>query len=522
MTDGELLRVDALTKSFGPTVALHDVSLSIAAGEGLAVVGENGAGKSTLMKLLAGAHRPDRGSMRLRGEPYDPHTPAEAITAGVVTVFQEPTFFPALSVTENLFAGQEPRSRFGRIQWAQMRQTAEESLQRFGLSPGLVDHEMRDLTVAQQQLVLIARAFQRRADLLILDEPTSALSDVEAERLFNAIEGWSGEGGSVIYITHRLRELDRVAERVLVLRDGELVGDRPVTAADEGREQDLVELMSQQRGTSDAQYRPVDVDSVRAQHEPVLRVRDLTRHGEFADVDLDVSPGVVTGLYGLVGSGRTELALTLYGARHAERGTVHLDGEEVAFSGTRDAKQAGVMYLPEDRGQQGLFPYLTVRENYSSAVLEQLRRFGLLQLARERDQAEQAITELQIRTSSPEANILTLSGGSQQKVLLGRVLSMAPRVLLLDEPTRGVDVATKREFYQRIRDLSAEGLGVLVISSELQDVLSVADVVEVFHEGHVVDSVAVGDPNARERIVAGAIGSGQDPANSPPAAESQP
>ncbi len=519
MGEHELLRVDGLSKRFGPTVALSDVSLTVGPGEGLAVVGENGAGKSTLMKIVAGAHRPDEGSMTLHGGPYAPHQPIDATEAGIVTVYQEPVFLPALSVTENLFAGREIRTRFGGIAWDRMREDARRLLERFGLDPEVGDREMQELTVAQQQLSLIARAFHHQADLLILDEPTSALSDVEADRLFTSVREWQADGGAVLYITHRLRELPEVCQRIAVLRDGALVGTHTISEPFEPTRRTIVEEMSRREHANgpatrapavvghddDEAASPIAPPS--ADGEVRLETEGLTRAGEFTDVSLTLRAGEVRGMYGLVGSGRTEFALTLYGERRPDVGDVRIGGESVSFKGPRDAKRHGLMYLPEDRGRDGLYGFLSVRANLSSAVLDRLRRFGpLLDFARERTIADGYIDELSIRTSAADANVMTLSGGSQQKVLLGRSLSVEPSILLLDEPTRGVDVGTKEEFYARIRELAADGLAVLVISSELNDLLAVADTVDVMRTGEIIRSVDVAEEGAAQTIVQIAIG----------------
>ena len=515
MGEHALLQVDGLSKRFGPTVALSDVSLSMQAGTGLAVVGENGAGKSTLMKVLAGVHRPDTGSMTFRGEPFAPHHPLDATNAGIVTVYQEPVFLPALTVTENLFAGREPRARFGSLDWEAMRAEARRLLERFGLEPDLASREMQELTVAQQQLTLVARAFHHRADLLILDEPTSALSDVEADRLFTSVRDWQADGGSVLYITHRLRELPEVCQRIAVLRDGELVGIHDIEEPFEPVRATVVREMSQREGqprNGDGVAVEGATRSEAADPGPVrLEVRGLTRRGEFEDIDLELRAGEVRGIYGLVGAGRTELALTLYGERKADRGEVLLDGRAVTFKGPGDAKRHGLMYLPEDRGRDGLYRFMTVRANLASAQLDRLRRLGrLVDAGAERELADRYIDELSIRTAGPDANIMTLSGGSQQKVLLGRVLSVEPKILLLDEPTRGVDVGTKQEFYARIRSLAAEGLAVLVVSSELNDLLAVADVIDVMRAGRIIHHVSIGDDDVSQEIVGAAIGAHED------------
>lgn len=514
MTDDVLLQVDGLSKSFGPTVALSDVSVSLAAGTGLAVVGENGAGKSTLMKILAGVHRPDSGSMTFRGKPFAPHQPLDATNAGIVTVYQEPVFLPALSVTENLFAGREHRTRFGSLAWDAMHRDARQLLERFGLDPGLASREMQQLTVAQQQLTLVARAFHHEADLLILDEPTSALSDVEADRLFTSVREWQDDGGAVLYITHRLRELPEVCQRIAVLRDGQLVGVHDVEDPFEPVRSRVVREMSQREGQPRAD-RTADVATTGTTSSKPgqvrLQVSGLTRAGEFEDVDLELRDGEVRGIYGLVGAGRSELALTLYGERQPERGEIRIDGEPVTFKGPREAKRQGLMYLPEDRGREGLYSFMSVRANLSSAQLDQLRGRGpLLDVGKERDLADRYIDELSIRTAGRDANIMTLSGGSQQKVLLGRVLSVEPSILLLDEPTRGVDVGTKQEFYARIRALAAEGLAVLVVSSELNDLLAVADVVDVMRSGRIIHQVTIGDEDVSHEIVSAAIGADED------------
>lgn len=487
-----LLDVRGLCKSFGPTRALNDVDLRLDAGEVVAVLGENGAGKSTLMKALAGVFSPDAGDMAFRGEPYAPATPADAVEAGIATVFQEPTFFPQLSVLENIFAGRQPRGRLGSVRWGQMEGEGQALFADLGLPASLLPRRMEQLSLGNQQLVLIARALHLDAKVLILDEPTSILTDSEAATLFGLVRRLTGSGGGVLYITHRVGELSTVADRLIVLKDGHLVCEAAVA---EVGEQELIHLMS---GRHIESVEALADRRHRADGAPaLLDVAGLTADGHYSDVSFSVGRGQIVGLYGLVGAGRTEIALSLFGMLPPTAGQVTLDGAGYAPRSPRDAMAAGVGYLPEDRKSLGLFPLMDTGSNLSSAALPRLSGRGFVRRDAERALVTRSIQSLGVKVRGPSESILNLSGGSQQKVLLARWLATEPRLLILDEPTRGIDVSTKAEIHRLIFELAGDGLAVLLISSELPELLALSDHVHVLREGRVTANLPRGEASGR-------------------------
>ena len=498
-----LLRLAGASKRFGHTQALEDVDLEVFRGESVAVLGENGAGKSTLMKILAGVHTPDAGEITFDGQPFAPNSPADANEAGIVMVHQEPTFLPHLTVLQNLFAGRELTGRFGGIRWRAMRAAGRELFAEVGLPERLLDRRMGTLSLGEQQLILIARAFHHDAQLLILDEPTSILTETEAERLFDLIQRWL-QHGSVLYITHRSRELPLVAHRAIVLRDGRLAGELEV----EGDiEDEVVQLMSG-RGAStlsamaESRKKRPEVD------EPALRIDGLCVEGILHDISLDVAPGEVLGLYGLVGAGRTEVALSLLGELPVASGRIEFLGADYVPRSMSGAIERGLAYVPEDRKTMGLFPFLSVRENLSAAKLGVVGGpMSVIDRPAERELADRYLAELDVKAASMNDRITTLSGGSQQKVILARWLATEPKVLVLDEPTRGIDVTTKAEIHRLIGELAESGLAVLLISSELPEMLALSDRIMVLREGRIVADLE-GDEIHEEPVLRAALGSG--------------
>ncbi|MGW0201065.1 sugar ABC transporter ATP-binding protein [Nonomuraea sp. NPDC003201] len=472
-----ILSVSGLSKSFGATAALTDVGFTLGAGERLAVLGENGAGKSTLIKLIAGVHRPDAGEMTLDGAPHRPASPGDALAAGVSIVYQEPSFFPRLSVLENLFVGREPRDRLGQVDWRGMRRRGEELFKRLDVPVALLSRRMDALSLAEQQLALIARAVDVEAKVLILDEPTSILTDAEVRRLFRIVERLSEAGVGILYITHRFEELAHVADRFIVLKDGRLAGDLPAAAADHDA---ILEMMS---------GRPVNATISRSASDPgpvVLEADRITVPGTLSDVSLTVRAGEVVGLYGLVGAGRTELALTVFGMLRPSAGSMRVEGRPYVPRSPRDAMAHGIAYLPEDRKTLGIFPGMDTLSNLTAARLPALLgRLGVIRRAQERELAGGWVRSLRIKAPALSFPVTGLSGGHQQKVLFARQLATEPRILILDEPTRGIDVATKTDIQQRLVEVARGGTAVLVISSELPELLAVSDRVYVMREGRM-------------------------------------
>ncbi|TDE27658.1 sugar ABC transporter ATP-binding protein [Nonomuraea mesophila] len=492
-----ILSVSGLSKSFGATTALADVGFTLAAGERLAVLGENGAGKSTLIKMIAGVYPPDRGKMTLDGAPHRPSSPGAALAGGISVVYQEPSFFPRLSVLENLYVGREPRDRAGQVDWRRMRGRGEELFRRLDVPVELLTRRMDALSLAEQQLALIARAVDIEAKVLILDEPTSILTDAEVRRLFLIVQRLSEAGVGVLYITHRFEELEHVADRFIVLKDGRLAGDLPASEADHDR---ILEMMS---------GRPVNAAISRSAAQPrpvVLETSGLTVPGAVSDVDLTVRRGEVVGLYGLVGAGRTELALTVFGVLRPTAGTMRVDDRPHTPRGPRDAMAAGIAYLPEDRKTLGIFPGMDTLSNITAVKLpELLGRLGVIRRAEERKLATTWIDRLRIKAPTPAFPITGLSGGHQQKALFARQLATEPRILILDEPTRGIDVATKTDIQQRLVEVAREGTAVLVVSSDLPELLAVSDRVYVMREGRVAAELS-GDDLTEDAVLRATMG----------------
>jgi rhamnose transport system ATP-binding protein len=472
-----LLEVFGASKRFGATAALTDLSFSLEPGERLAVLGENGAGKSTLIKIIAGVYSPDSGHMQLDGQPYAPDTPADALASGVSIVYQEPSYFAQLSVLENLFVGRERRDRFGQIDWRGMRKHATALFERLSLPVGIINRRMGVLSLAEQQLVLIARAVDVEAKVLILDEPTSIVTDAEAQRLFSIVQHLSDTGVGILYITHRFDELKHVADRFLVLKDGRQVGDLPAGNVDND---EILELMS---------GRPIDHTIVRhgtTPGAPMLEVSGLTVSTSVKEADLTIRAGEVVGMYGLIGSGRSELALGLFGMLPILAGNIRIDGKPYTPRSPRAAMARGLAYMPEDRKTLGIFSGMDTTSNLTAAVLPRLvGPFDAIRRKAELALTRSWIDRLRIKAPTPGFPIAGLSGGHQQKVIFSRVLATEPKLLILDEPTRGIDVATKSDIQRRIIDVAKDGVAILVISSELPELLAVSDRMYVMREGRI-------------------------------------
>lgn len=492
MSNSAFLTLSGIHKSFGGVHALTDVSLDVLPGEVHAVVGENGAGKSTLMKIIAGALQPDSGEIRVAGESVRLTDPRSASRQGISIVYQEPTYCPDLTVLENFFLGDELTGGTGGIRWSEMHSRAANILGEMGLSPQILDRPMSELSIGNQQLVLIARGLYRDARLMILDEPTSILSHAETELLFRTVRRLREEGRSVLYISHRLHEVLELSDRITVLRDGQVVG-RLTTA--EANEEMMIQHMSG-RFIDQNVYVPRAYEA----DPPLLEVRNLTSRGRYQDVSFSVHPGEVLGIYGLVGSGRSEVALSLFGQLRPDSGNIHYRGSAYRPRSSQDAIAQGICYLPEDRRVQGLFPIRSVADNFSAALLGRIAwGHWLLQRKTEANLVADQIKRMAVKTDGPKAPVSSLSGGNQQKVLIGRWLSARPQVLILDEPTRGVDVGTKTEIHRLVMDLAGKGVAIVLISSDLPEVLALADNILVMHEGVVTGNLA--RPEADESSV---------------------
>ncbi|MFF8641381.1 sugar ABC transporter ATP-binding protein [Streptomyces sp. NPDC015345] len=482
-----LLTMSGITKSFPGVRALDGVDLQVQAGEVHCLLGQNGAGKSTLIKVLAGAHQPDGGEIRWRGERTALRSPITAMRLGIATIYQELDLVEGLSVAENVHLGHEPTAAGFVVRGREAKASTAALLKRLGhaeIDPGRL---VGELSAAQRQIVSMARALSHEVRLIVMDEPSAALDPDEVDNLFRIVGDLTGDGVAVVYISHRLEEIRRIGDRVTVLKDGRAVaGGLPAKSTPT---KDVVALMTGRN----VEYVFPDRPTQRHAHQPVLTTRGLTRHGEFAPLDLDLRPGEIVGLAGLVGSGRSEILETIYGARKPSAGHVSVDGRPLRPGSVRAAVRAGLGLAPEERKAQALLMLESVTRNVSVSSMSRFSRGGWLDRGAEREAARAATRELSLRPDQPSAPVRTLSGGNQQKAVLARWLLRGCRVLLLDEPTRGVDVGARAELYAVIRRLADEGLAVLLVSSEVPEVLGLADRVLVLREGRVVHTAPARD-----------------------------
>jgi rhamnose transport system ATP-binding protein len=470
-----LLELRQATKSFGAVRALVNGSVTLYPGEAHALLGENGAGKSTLVKILAGVHQPDGGTLSVAGREVGFSGPNDSRTAGISIIYQEPTLFPDLSVAENIFMGRQPLGRGRSIDRGAMNAAATELFARLGvrLDP---QRQARGLSVADQQIVEIAKALSLNATVLVMDEPTAALTSVEVERLFEVMRTLRRQGAAVLFISHRLEEVFASCQRVTVMRDGAFVRTDPIEAL---TVDDIIRSMVGR-----------DLDSLypeRSSHpgDVVLEVENLGRQGVFADISFTVRRGEIVALAGLVGAGRSEVARAIFGIDRHDSGTVRMNGRPLPNARPLAAMAAGVALVPEDRRQQGLVMDLGIDQNMALASLGRLTRFGLIRRSSEAELAAGWAQQLQLKFGRIRNAVSTLSGGNQQKVVLGKWLARNPTLLIIDEPTRGIDVGTKAEVHRLLASLVADGMAVLMISSELPEVLGMADRVLVLHEGRL-------------------------------------
>ncbi|MBC6460259.1 sugar ABC transporter ATP-binding protein, partial [Actinomadura sp. HBU206391] len=473
-----------ITKRYPGVVALSDVSLPVRAGEVHALVGENGAGKSTLMKILGGAEAPNGGHVRVDGTEVRFRSPADAIDRGISVVHQELVGAPSLSVTENTLMGRLPRTAVGRIRWREAHAQARDVLDRLGVA---VDEraKMSRLSLGQQQLVEIARALVRDARVLVLDEPSAILGHRDLDVLYDVVRSLRDRGVGVVYISHRLKEVLSLSDRVTVLKDGRFQGTVETAELDEDR---LVTMMTGRQLTVPERPR------IQATRDPVLLAQGMSCAPWSTPVDLELREGEIVGLAGLVGSGRTELARAVIGADPAT-GRVSVGGRVLRHRSPRAARRAGVAYLPEDRKDQGLLLDRSIQENVGLASLSLRSRLGVISRRRDRDQVRELTVKVRLKSAGVHQPASSLSGGNQQKVMLARWLAAAPKVLILDEPTRGIDVGGKSEIYRLMRELADGGRSILMISSEIEEILAMSDRVLVMRQGRIVAEFTGDDIN---------------------------
>jgi len=491
-----LLQARHINKAFDGVRALENVCLDLEPGEVHALVGENGAGKSTLIKIITGAIAADSGTLTVAGSEMADPDPAIAHARGIAAIYQQPMLFPHLTVAENITWARGPGRLWRRVNRKASRREAQELLNRLGASID-PDRLAATLTMPEQQMVEIAKAIGAGARVLIMDEPTASLTDLEVDRLFEVIATLRAQDAGIIYISHRLNEIFAIADRITVLRDGETIASRPASELDRAR---LIELMVGRSVAAVYQRQETSIG------ETVLELRNVGCEGAgLRNISLFVRSGEILGLAGLVGAGRTELAEVIFGLRPADCGEILVSGCPVRIASPAQAIAAGVGFVPEDRRRHGIIPEMPITANTSLATLKSVSRWGWMDATGERLLAEQYVTELRIKTPSVGAITATLSGGNQQKVALARWLATAPKVLILDEPTQGVDVGAKAEIHQLIADSARRGMAILMISSELPEILGMSDRIAVMHAGSISEILASSEAT-QQKILALALG----------------
>lgn len=500
-SDNAILRMEHISKRFPGVQALDGVTFEVAEGEIHALVGENGAGKSTLMKILTGALPGDTGTITLRGQPVEIDSPRRAQALGISMIHQELALIPYLNVGQNIYLGREPEGVLpGFINWPTLYAQARQQLDKLNIT---VDPTttVADLSIAQRQMVEVAKALSFNADVIVMDEPTSALSERETETLFGLMRSLKEQGVTIIFISHRIEEVLAVADRVTVLRDGQLVGVALISEVDMGQ---VVRMMV---GRELGEMYPKEAVP---RQEMVLRVKGLSRGNELQDIDLELYEGEILGLAGLVGAGRTQLARAIFGIDPIERGEIWIDSQRVRIDSPKKAIALGMGFVPEERAAQGLFLGMTVRQNITISSLDKISRLGFVNSREAVRLAEDYVSRLDIRTPSLRQRVRNLSGGNQQKVVLARWLSLNPKVLILDEPTRGIDVGAKAEIHALMSQLAKQGVGIIMISSELPEILGISDRIMVMHEGRVVAEFQRDEASQDEIMLYAAGGEGNN------------
>jgi len=492
--DTPLISARGIAKQFAAIEVLRDVDLDLRRGEIHALLGENGAGKSTFAKILAGVHRPTRGSIALNGQPVDISSPIAAQKLGITLIHQEPISFPDLSVAENLVLGRTDGAPLGRVPWTAMTRDARRLMDLLGVRID-VTKPMRGLSIADQQMVEIARALASDSRLIIMDEPTAPLTPKEVETLFTIARRLRDEGRTIIFISHRLEEVRALCDRVTIFRDGNKIATEDITSLTDA---DIIRLMI---GRPLREYMHKQGATI---GEVALKVDRLTKPGLFSDISLEVRKGEIVGLGGLVGAGRTDVARAIFGVAPASSGTVTVNGKAVVISEPSQAIDLGLAFVPEDRAVAGIFRTLSVEENITAAVPKKIAPGGIIRRVVEKTMAQDSVKRLRIRLASLRQPIGELSGGNQQKAILARWLLTDPDVLILDEPTRGIDIGVKAEFYEMIGELAASGRAILLISSELPELLALCDRVLVMSEGRLTADIPRADAS-QESIMSAAV-----------------
>lgn len=474
-----ILKMENIQKSFPGVKALDNVSFNIYENEVMALLGENGAGKSTLMKILSGVYTKDYGTIFLDGKPIELLSPKDATEKGIAIIHQELNLIPYLSVSENIFLGREIKSSIGKLDKKEMLGRSREILETLNMD---IDPNslVKSLSIAQQQMVEIAKALSLNAKIIIMDEPTDTLTDTEVSSLFKIIAGLKAQGKGIVYISHRLKEVFEVCDRLTVLRDGEFVGQKYVNEVDEGN---IISLMVGR--TLDEQFPYLETNF----EEEVLKVENLNNK-YVKDINFTLKKGEILGISGLVGAGRTELSKTLYGVYKKDSGRIILHGEELNLNSAKDALKKGIVYVSEDRKADGLILMMDVKSNITISSLEKFQNLLGIDKSKEKKVAEEYREKINIKTPSIRQKVKNLSGGNQQKVAIAKALLTDPEVLILDEPTRGVDVGAKREIYDLLNNIKREGKSIIMISSEMPEILGMSDRIIVMHDGILKGSLS--------------------------------
>jgi len=480
-----ILEMRNIFKSFGGVNALRDVSFQCRPGTVHALVGENGAGKSTLIKILAGALLPDSGEIIFKGQKHQSFSTRKALNSGISVIYQELALVSQMTVAENIFLGREPRKYFGIVDKKRLKIEAKKLLKQLGFEVDM-DMEVGEMTVAYQQMVEIAKALSKNADLIIMDEPSAILAGHELDQLFLIIESLKNRGVTIIYISHRLEEVFRIANEVTILKDGQLVGTKPIKDLSRG---ELVKMMV---GRTLEEVFPVSFNQL---GNPVIQVEEISTKTILNQVSFNLREGEILGVAGMVGSGRTELARAIFGADPLTSGTIKIKGQDVVFKNPADAIKSKISLVPEDRKYHGLFTKLSILNNITLPILSKISRWGFTDKKKENEIVERERQIHSIDMTSGNQEVQYLSGGNQQKVVLSKSLQTIPEVIIMDEPTRGVDVGAKFEIYQLIRQLNKDGIAILMISSELPEILGLSDRILVMREGKIVAELTPNETN---------------------------
>jgi rhamnose transport system ATP-binding protein len=491
------IKLSKITKTFPGVRALSEVDLALYPGQVTALIGENGAGKSTLVKTMTGIYQPDGGEIFVAGKAVNLQSPHAAFQLGITAIHQETVLFDELTVAENIFLGHSPKTRFNLIDWVEMNSRARALLDDIGASHIATDVRLKDVSIANKHLVAVARALSIEADVVIMDEPTAALSYKEIEDLFTLVEKLKSDGKAILFISHKFDEIYRLADRYTVFRDGEMVGEGLLADTPQN---EIVEMMVGRSVEQIFPSRTVDIG------EPILTVQNFSHPTEFADISFDLHKGEILGFYGLVGAGRSEVMQALFGMTHGTSGVITSQGKTISPKSPAEAIQSGIVYLPEERGKQGVILDLPIFQNISLPSLSTTSRNGFLRMAKEFELARTYATRLDLRAASLDQHAGTLSGGNQQKVVIAKWLAIQPNIIILDEPTKGIDIGSKAAVHAFMGELVEQGLSVIMVSSEIPEVLGMSDRVVVMREGRMASVFKNDDTLTAETLIRCAAG----------------